>query len=220
MSLNWMVEGIPRPYEVRPSRAARELDAAHRPAQPERARNDDDHPAPQAVRRARRAYADVEDQGASRQPALTAAHIMTAPVLTLPVDASVREALALMGARAIRHVLVTSAEGALVGLVSDRDLPRLVVDPLQGPAPDSPVGADGSAPGHLLPPLDAELRAVMSTRLLTAPPDTHIREIAQVMVDERVSCVPVLDQDRLVGIVTSTDVLRAVVTRSPLDLWV
>ncbi|GMV39668.1 MAG: hypothetical protein AMXMBFR64_13840 [Myxococcales bacterium] len=219
MSLTWMVEGVPRPYEVRPSRSARELDAAHRAAQPERARKDDDHPAAQAVRRARRAYADVEDQAAARQPAVTAAHIMTSPVLTLPEDASVREALALMQARAIRHVPVTSAEGALVGLVSDRDLPRLVVEPPEMPAPDSPAGAEGSAPGHLPPDLDAPLRAVMSTRLLTAPLDTPIREIAQVMVDERVSCVPVLDRDRLAGIVTSTDVLRAVVTRSPLELW-
>lgn len=236
MSLNWIVEGIPRPYEVRPSRTARPLDPLLRAKQAQRVRNDDDHPGPNVLRKARRVYAEAEDQTSDRRPAVTATHIMTTPVLTLPRDAPLREALELMRARTIRHVPVTGAAGALVGMVSDRDLPRIVAleeEGGQGASPAGegarPDGPDGAAPiigpveQRAAPPrrLDARLDAVMSTRLLTALPDTPIREVAQVMLDERVSCIPVLDADgQLVGIITSTDILRAVITRSPLELWV
>jgi len=55
---------------------------------------------------------------------------------------------------------------------------------------------------------------------LSATPTTEIREIALVMLDEHVSAIPILDSSRhLVGILTTSDILRAIVHRNPLELW-
>ena len=65
-----------------------------------------------------------------------------------------------------------------------------------------------------------KLARVMSSRVLSATPATEIREIAHVMLDEQVRGIPILDSSRhLVGILTTSDILRAIVHRSPLELW-
>lgn len=209
MSLNWIVEGVPRPYEVRRSRV-RDVDPAWRTALIESLRNDGETRQRATAQRARRAYAEVEEAAAPRAQALTAEQLMTAPVLTLPGDAPLAQAMALMREREIRHVPVTDAGGSLIGMVSDRDLLRA------GLAPASPDGDDSPRPAA-----DSPLTDVMSRRVLTAPPSAPVRDVVHVMVDEHVSSIPVVEASgRLVGIITSTDILRAVIAGSPLDLWV
>jgi CBS domain-containing protein len=54
---------------------------------------------------------------------------------------------------------------------------------------------------------------------MSAAPTTEIREIAHVMLEERVNGIPILDNSgHLIGILTTSDILRAIVHRSPLDL--
>ncbi|MEO5864238.1 MAG: CBS domain-containing protein, partial [Nitrospiraceae bacterium] len=63
------------------------------------------------------------------------------------------------------------------------------------------------------------LPGVISSRILSAAPTTEIREIAHVMLEERVSGIPILDNSgHPIGILTTSDILRAIVHRSPLDL--
>lgn len=134
------------------------------------------------------------------QPAVRVAQIMTAQVVTIPAGRSLEEARAVMRASHVRYLPVLSPEGRPVGLLSDRYLLRG-----EGPAP-----AGASAVEHL-----------MSTVFLTATPDTGIRDAARVMTTEGIGCLPVLDKDgRLAGILTTTDILRCIVNRLPLDLWV
>lgn len=65
------------------------------------------------------------------------------------------------------------------------------------------------------------VESVMSAELLTAAPETRISLIAETMVDYKISSLPVLDLDQLlVGIVTTSDVLRSIARHAPLDLWV
>ena len=52
---------------------------------------------------------------------------------------------------------------------------------------------------------------VMSRRLITASPDTILREAARVMVREKIGCLPVVDRNLLVGIVTEADLLEMLV---------
>lgn len=211
MSLNWIVEGVPRAYEARRSRI-HDVEPLWRAALVEALHNDGVLRQKATARRAQRAYSEIAEPSADRAPVLTAARIMTTPVLSLPADATLEQALALMRERELRHIPVTDGDGALVGMVSDRDLMRagLVL-----PAPhDGPEGEHAGGAGDTL------LSKVMSRRILTARPEGAVRDVAHVMVEERVSSVPVVDDGRLVGIITSTDILRAVVTHSPLDLWV
>jgi acetoin utilization protein AcuB len=75
------------------------------------------------------------------------------------------------------------------------------------------VNSPGPSTGH-------KLARVMRSRVLSATPTTEIREIAHVMLDEHVSAITILDSScHPVGILTTSDILRAIVHRSPLELW-
>jgi acetoin utilization protein AcuB len=98
-----------------------------------------------------------------------------------------------------------SVHGMLVGMISNYDL-------LPYSHELEPVGSPGPSVGH-------KLAHVMSSRVLSATPTTEICEIAHVMFDEQVSAIPILGSSRHpVGILTTSDILRAIVHRSPLDL--
>lgn len=144
-----------------------------------------------------------------RRPALLASEVMSAPVATVPSDEPVLRALARMRERGFRHLPVLDAESRLVGIVTERDLLRLGVEPDRVRA-----GRERRAEGR-------RVEEAMTTRVLTAMPQTPIREIAAVMVAERIGCLPILDElARLAGIVTATDILRCLQLPEPLDLWI
>ena len=77
-----------------------------------------------AVLAAQQAYEEQTRHARLPKPALLAKDLMTAPVVTLPSDATVAEAWALMTRRIFRHIPITAVHGTLVGMVSDRDLIR------------------------------------------------------------------------------------------------
>jgi CBS domain-containing protein len=61
----------------------------------------------------------------------------------------------------------------------------------------------------------------MSCRVLSATSTTEICEIAHIMLDEHEGAIPIFDSlPRLVGILTTSDILRAIVHQSPLELWI
>lgn len=96
--------------------------------------------------------------------------------------------------------------GTLVGMVSDRDLLRHV-----------PGLSTGTAPVQAA---QYRLAESMVTRVISATPATDIREIARTMLSERIHAVPILDGTRrLVGILSTRDLLRAIANHGPLELW-
>ena len=106
-------------------------------------------------------------------------------------DDTVLDALKVMADHNIGAVLVMS-EGALVGIMSERDYARKMV--LHGKASrDTAVGE------------------VMTTTLVNAAPDWSCDQCMAVMTDKHVRHLPVLDQGRLVGVISIGDVVRAVV---------
>jgi acetoin utilization protein AcuB len=130
---------------------------------------------------------------------------MTSPVTWLPSDNTLLDAWTVMKRTGIHHLPVTSVHGALVGMISNHDLLPYLYE-LES------VNSPGPSAGH-------KLARVMSSRVLSATPTTEIREIAHVMLDEQVRAIPILDSSRHpVGILTTSDILRAFVHRSPLDL--
>ncbi len=140
-----------------------------------------------------------------RKPAVLARDIMSVPVHVVTPDTTLAAAWALMKARKFRHLPVINGERRLVGIVSDRDLLR------------SSSVLDAAAPAISQ---QQPIAAIMTASVLTATPTTDVRELAGVMLTERISALPVLDHDRRpVGIVTISDLLRAVVARAPLELW-
>lgn len=155
---------------------------------------------------AQQAYQEQARHTRLPKPALLAKDLMTTPVITLASDATLLEAWALMTRRAFRHLPISSVHGTLVGMVSDRDLirhaPDLVIAGIQSTAARQP------------------LANIMSPRVLSATPTTDIREIARVMMDERVGALPILDTDRRpIGIISKQDLLRGLANHGPLELW-
>jgi len=120
--------------------------------------------------------------------------VMRTKVVTVPPGTPLAEALRLTRQRGIRHLPVVS-DGALIGIVSDRDL-RRALPPL------------ASAPAGLAPQLAAvPVERVMTHPVITTGPRVSIEEAGCVMVSEKISALPVMEGGRLVGIVTETDVV-------------
>ena len=114
--------------------------------------------------------------------------VMQRSVVTAEERDDLASALRVMTTRGFRHLPVLS-EGSLVGVVSQSDII------LQGP--------DGETP------YDDQVGEVMSTPTETIHPDADISEAAALMAVQRVGCLPVVEDDRLVGIVTTSDMLTA-----------
>ena len=130
---------------------------------------------------------------------LRAEELMSSPVRTLPPGSTVAEARALQAQHGLRHVPVLNESGRMVGILSDRDLMRL--------------GPNGSA--------DRLVESIMSVDVISATPDARLVDCARLMLRARVGCMPVVTEDGVLkGILTRTDLLRALVNEGPLHLRV
>ncbi len=128
---------------------------------------------------------------------------MTQIIATLSPEASVAEALTLCRERRVRHIPILE-EGRLVGTVSDRDLRDA-----------SPALGDPERARAL-----RELRVgdVMTREVSTVDPQDSIENAAQEMYELKIGSLPVVEEgpavgdEELLGIITSSDALRALVT--------
>jgi acetoin utilization protein AcuB len=117
--------------------------------------------------------------------------IMRSPALAISADTTLQDAYRTMREHGIRHLPVLEGE-KLVGVVTDRDL-RLATSALT-PSPFSP---------------DSRVSAVMSAAPLTADASDPVEDAARTMRELKIGCLPVLDDGRLIGIVTGLDLLDA-----------
>jgi CBS domain-containing protein len=104
----------------------------------------------------------------------------------------------------VRHMPVVRG-GKLVGVVSERDLLRASLSVLS-----EHRGAERRAFLHVV-----EIARVMSAPPIVIDPDATIDEAARVMAEKKIGCLPVVEKDHLLGMVTETDVLRAVAGIGP-----
>ena len=126
--------------------------------------------------------------------------LMSRIVISTPGTTPVLEARALMQTARIRHLLVVD-DGRLQGIVTDRDI-RLN---LPSPATSLSVWELN----HLLARLT--VAKVMTRNVIVIDPGRDAREAARLMIDHKIGALPVLDGERLLGIITETDLLRAFV---------
>ena len=125
---------------------------------------------------------------------------MTADVVTASPGTTIAEALSLTRKHRIRHLPIV-ADDRLVGLVTDRDL-RLAMPPIWAEHHDD----------ELRDALRSKTVAeFMVTSIVTITPEAPIEQAARLLYEHKIGCLPVMSDDRLVGILTETDVLRSFV---------
>ena len=121
--------------------------------------------------------------------ALSVRDVMSTDLVTVRPAESVRRAYEIMRDRRIRHLPVIEND-RLVGILSDRDLRPILLSP----------GLTGASVAEL-----------MSEGPTTITPDTSVEDAASLLVVRKIGCLPVVEGERLVGIVTETDLLAVLV---------
>jgi acetoin utilization protein AcuB len=124
---------------------------------------------------------------------------MTAnPVITHP-DASFGDAMELLHEKKVRRLPVVDDKGTLVGIVVEKDLLKA--------APSSATTLSVYEIPYLLSKL--KIKDIMSKRVITVEEDWPIEEAARVMIERKIGCLPIVRGNQLVGIITETDIFRA-----------
>jgi acetoin utilization protein AcuB len=116
---------------------------------------------------------------------MTVSDYMTANPLTVSPEESLAAAQAKMNSRRIRELPVVDAEGP-IGMLTDRDIRQHV--------------------GFLQ---QTKVNAAMSTPLVTVSPSSTLEQAAQLVLEHKIGGLPVIDGGKLVGIITTSDLLGA-----------
>jgi CBS domain-containing protein len=112
--------------------------------------------------------------------------IMTTSVISVPEDATIEDAARLLAHQRISGLPVVSTDGALVGLVTEYDL----------------ISKSGQT-----------VADIMSRSVISVSPDTDVEEVSHLLTNRRIRRVPVLQGDKLVGIVSRSDLVRQIAMR-------
>jgi len=107
---------------------------------------------------------------------------MTRLPVTVTGETTVQQALHIIDQRQVRHLPVLDTDGALVGIVSEKELLR-------------------ANSGDLV-------EEIMTRDVITATEYTALEEAARIMTDHRISSLPVVRDGKLVGIITETDLFQ------------
>ena len=127
---------------------------------------------------------------------------MSNPAIVAPETMTLPETRRLMRELRIRRLPVVDADGQLVGIVTEGDINRVS---------DSHVTdvRDFNLYHRIA---DLPIHDVMTHDVVTVSPDASIGEVAQQLLDHRIGGVPVIEQGRIVGVITESDLFRVIVT--------
>ena len=144
------------------------------------------------------------EKGVSFEPIRVARDIMNKNVKTLTLDHTVNQCIQFMKGHGVRHVPVVDLpykgekKPYFIGVVSDRDILRLNT-------PDSEENGkqkkDKRALGQLL-------LQIVTRKPKSVSPQTSVQDIVEIMTNNHIDMVPVLDGSDLVGVITTTDIIK------------
>ena len=143
------------------------------------------------------ALADIESTADIRESYRTVGQIMTTDLFTVHPEDLIDLAASVMDWEHLRHVPVEDHEGRLVGLVTHRMLLRMV--------------------GQSLTSKSVAVRDIMRPNPVTVTPETGTLTAIEMMREKKLGCLPVVQDDKLVGIVTESDFIE--VSSKLLDEW-
>ncbi len=123
--------------------------------------------------------------------------IMHTDLVTVSPETTLVDARDVLEKKNIDHLLVVNAKGKLVGILSDRDLKQNWASPA--------TSLSKNELNYLLQKVLVKM--IMIKTVVTVPVDTTIERAAYIMQQHSISALPVMENDELVGIITSTDVM-------------
>ena len=122
--------------------------------------------------------------------------IMVKEVATLDVEDELSLANDIMRLGRIRHLPVVSGDN-LVGIISERDLFRSSLA--------QALGYGNKDTREVMKTL--RIKDVMVKQLVTVSPDMELKDAVALMVDRKIGCLPVVQDNKLLGLITETDIL-------------
>ncbi|MEW5771447.1 MAG: CBS domain-containing protein [Pseudomonadota bacterium] len=192
---------VPRVYAAR---AARGIAREGEELGPEMVRRQAGGATGEPFHKAAAAYREMLEGTAERGPILHAYQLMSRDVFTLRADTSVETAWQELARRGYGQAPVLDAALRLVGMVSARDLLTVI----------------NVEDGRVRDVLSREVADVMQTPIVSSDPVSDIRRVARVLLEQRLPGMPVVNETaELVGIISRSDILRALVNEPPLSLW-
>lgn len=126
-------------------------------------------------------------------------HLMTTDLVTLDEDDTLKTVEEVMGWRKIRHIPVVNAAKELVGLVTHRDFLNVAVSRLAEMSETDKTALYRSVP----------IKQIMNKVVLTVGPDAPIEVAAKTMVENKIGCLFVVNEQELLGIITESDFVKA-----------
>jgi acetoin utilization protein AcuB len=119
--------------------------------------------------------------------------------ITITPEASFYEARAIIRDKGIRHLPVVDKNHRLVGLITDRDIREA--------APSDATSLSIHELHYLLGKLKVSAFMTPKSKLITITPETIIEKAVQLMHDHKIGCLPILEGENFIGIITETDIL-------------
>ncbi|MCC7405431.1 MAG: CBS domain-containing protein [Bdellovibrionales bacterium] len=125
--------------------------------------------------------------------------LMTRDVFTLYEDDNIKFFKDLMKWQRIRHVPVVNQDNVVMGLVTHRDFLKAAISRL----------AEGEETNQALAYRNIPVSEVMRRNVTTVHSNTSLAKAAEIMFKQKYGCLPVVDEGRLVGIITEADFVRS-----------
>ena len=126
------------------------------------------------------------------------ADLMTVDPVAVAPNAYLQTARDLMDQHGIRHLPVVDKDGAVVGLVSQRDLMQRAL----APTDDLTLSAQHDVMSAVT------VETIMTADVEAVAPDSDVETAGQIMLENKYGCLPVVDGDRMTGILTEADFVR------------
>jgi len=126
---------------------------------------------------------------------------MTKKVYTVTQNDSISDAIKLLKEKKVKHLPVIKDGSRIVGILSDRDIKDYT--------PSKVSTFDIHELNYIL--FTTKVAKIMVKNVLTAAPDMPIEEAAMTMYDKNIGCLPVVDKNKLIGIISDKDLFRVLV---------
>ena len=162
-----------------------------------------------AAHLAQKKYEQTQNQSHEHQKIIYASEIMSSPVTTLAPSTTFAQAWHLIQNHRFRYIPIVNPDGSPIGIVSDRNLLKSAMTLGWNIFQEKEaVSLEQTIGKHFTLPVIAGL------------PRTEVRSIAKALFENHIGAMPIVNDDNaVIGIITRSDILRALMYMRPIEIW-